>query len=660
MYKEEVYPIEVAWKECVTHKQINEDVVNHIVSRSWSRCLENNLNPYKLKKKRLTDNQLQKALARKRQLIHVAKPFMEKIYQFVAGSGFVVVLLDNDCNILELVGDKNVISSHDHLAIGENWSEEFKGTNAMGTVLMEKEPLQIYAQEHFCKMNHGLTCSAAPIMNADKQLEGILDISGDYRQVHAHTLGMVVSAVAAIEKQLELELANENIIYAYEQLNAVVDAMSDGLISFDKKGEIIKINAPANQILGLKKDAALGKTLKQVFQTDFITKTILKDLEMLNDYEVFVDTPSGQQQITLSARAIKGPYGKISGGVMTITEIKQIRKLVTRMTGAQASFSFDDAIGNSQAFKKVVELAKQTVSSNSSVMLYGESGTGKEVFAQAIHNQSTCANGPFIAVNCAAMPRELIQSELFGYEEGAFTGAKKGGRPGKFELANGGTIFLDEIGDMPLEVQAILLRVLQEKRINRLGSIRSIPVDCRIIAATNKDLYKQITRGYFRLDLFYRLNVITITIPPLRKRKEDILQLSKHFLTNFSRQFNREDMSLSPEVESILLRYWWPGNVRELQNAMERAVNVCPGKVIEPEYLPEKLQRVSDEKQHDSQPALSLEEAEKQTIMRALYFYRGNITSAAGVLGIGRNTLYRKLKSYGIDLQELNEEFKNP
>lgn len=649
----------MAWKECVTQKQVNNKIVNHIVSKSWERCLENNLNPYKLRKKRLTDNQLQNILAQKRQLIQVAKPFMEKIYQFVAGSGFVVVLLDNECNILDLVGDKKVIDSHEHLAIGENWSEEFKGTNAMGTVLMEKEPLQIYAQEHFCKMNHGLTCSAAPIMNADNQLEGILDISGDYRQVHAHTLGMVVSAVAAIEKQLELELANENIIYAYDHLNAVVDAMSDGLISFNKKGEIIKINAPANQILGLKKDTALGKTLKQLFQTDYITKTILKDQETLNDYEMFVDTPSGQQHITLSARSVKGPYGKVHGGVMTITEIKQIRKLVTRMTGAQARFSFDDAIGNSKAFSEVVELAKQTVSSNSSVMLYGESGTGKEVFAQAIHNQSTFSNGPFIAVNCAAMPRELIQSELFGYEEGAFTGAKKGGRPGKFELANGGTIFLDEIGDMPLEVQATLLRVLQEKRINRLGSIRSIPVDCRIIAATNKDLYKQITRGYFRLDLYYRLNVITITIPPLRKRKEDILHLANYFLMNFSRQFDREAMKLTPEVESILLRYWWPGNVRELQNAMERAVNVCNGNIIEPEHLPEKLQQVSERKHEVSQPALSLEEAEKQTILRALYFYRGNVTTAAEVLGIGRNTLYRKLKNYGIDLNELNQEFKN-
>lgn len=659
MHREQMNPVELAWKECVTQKYVNKDVVNHIVSRSWERCLEKNLNPYKLKKKRLTVSQLQKTLARKHQLIKAAKPFMDKIYQFVAGSGFVVVLLDNECNILKLVGDENVIDSHEHLAIGENWSEEFKGTNAMGTVLMENEPLQIYAQEHFCKLNHGLTCSAAPIMNADKQLEGILDISGDYRQVHAHTLGMVVSAVTAIEKQMELELANENIIYAYEHLNAVVDAMSDGLISFDKKGEIIKISATANQILGLTKDAALGKTLKQLFQTDYITKAILKDQEFLNDYEMFVDTPSGQQHITLSARAIKGPLGKIRGGVMTITEIKQIRKLVTRMTGAQASFSFDDAIGSSRAFNEVVELAKQTVSSNSSVMLYGESGTGKEVFAQAIHNQSTCASGPFIAINCAAMPRELIQSELFGYEEGAFTGAKKGGRPVKFELANGGTIFLDEVGDMPLEVQATLLRVLQEKRINRLGSIRSIPVDCRIIAATNKDLYKQITRGYFRLDLYYRLNVITITIPPLRKRKEDILQLANYFLMNFSRQFNRNNMTLSQEVESILLRYWWPGNVRELQNAMERAVNVCLGMVIEPVHLPEKLQQISDQKHQDSQPTLSLEEAEKQTIMRALYFYRGNITNAAGVLGIGRNTLYRKLKSFGIDLEVLNQEFKN-
>ena len=659
MKKENITLVYQAWRQCVETGQVNSSLINQIISKSWERCLKYKTSPYQAERYCLTEKQLQKALIVNQKLIEVALPFMQKIYQFVAGSGFVVVLLDNNCNILELVGDKGVLESHPHLAKGENWREEYKGTNAMGTMLLERKPIQIYAKEHFCQINHSLTCSAAPIMDANQKLIGILDISGDYKYVHAHTLGMVVAAVGAIENQLGLEQANEKVNMAYEQLNAVVDAMSDGLISFDDTGRIIRINATAKKILGVKGDSALGQELRNVLHTNYIEQSILIENGILNDHEMLLDIPSGQIHFTTSARAIKGVQGRVCGGVMTMREIKQIRKLVTRMTGAQARFSFDDIIGNSKPLEEAIKLAKQTATSNSSIMLYGESGTGKEIFAQAIHNKSLYYNGPFIAINCAAIPRELIESELFGYEEGAFTGAKKGGRPGKFELASGGTIFLDEIGDMPLETQATLLRVLQEKHINRLGGVKSVPVDCRIIAATNKDLYKQVNKGYFRLDLYYRLNVITITIPPLRERQGDILELAKYFIDKLSSQLDKQELTLSTQVEELLLSYWWPGNVRELQNAMERAINVVTGQCIYPQHLPEKIKRIKEGKKRRDSQALSLEEAEKQTILRAIFFFRGNISRAADGLGIGRNTLYRKLKNYGIDLEELTREFQS-
>jgi len=301
--------------------------------------------------------------------------------------------------------------------------------------------------------------------------------------------------------------------------------------------------------------------------------------------------------------------------------------------------------------------------------LYGESGTGKEIFAQAIHNKSSRQDGPFIAVNCGAIPRELIASELFGYEDGSFTGARKGGKEGKFEIASGGTLFLDEIGDMPLEQQIALLRVLQERKITHVGGHKEIAIDIRIICATHKSLPEQIALGNFRQDLYYRLNVVPITIPPLRERGRDILLLFNYFLEKLN-VFPKRNFILDSKVNERLLEYPWPGNVRELQNTAERIVSLVQGSVIMPEHLPREIQffnHFNHFNQANALPEIPMESApaplnggkahfrqmrteiEKREILFWLKASSGNVSFTAKKIGISRNTLYRKMKTYGID-----------
>jgi transcriptional regulator with PAS, ATPase and Fis domain len=313
------------------------------------------------------------------------------------------------------------------------------------------------------------------------------------------------------------------------------------------------------------------------------------------------------------------------------------------------SYSLSDIIGNSPQITETKRLSSIAARSDSTVLLQGESGTGKEMFAQAIHNASSRFTGPFIPINCGAIPMNLLESELFGYEDGAFTGAKKGGQPGKFEQARGGTIFLDEIGEMPLNFQVSLLRILQEKQVTRVGGTTPIPLDVRVIAASNKDLESEVQEGNFRLDLYYRLNVLTIDIPALRERKEDIIALTQHFLDKLTGKLGIYTMTIDPALGEWLQNYTWPGNVRELFNILERAVNFAEKDVLSCEDLPANLRKTtfaSDSKND----VLTLKDREFYIISEALAKADGNMSQAAKLLGIGRNTLYRKMQKYSINV----------
>ncbi len=338
---------------------------------------------------------------------------------------------------------------------------------------------------------------------------------------------------------------------------------------------------------------------------------------------------------------------------MAFRSIEKVYQLVNKYTGMEARYTFDDIIGKSKIMRQAIDYAETIANSPSTILIEGESGTGKEVFAQSIHNASNRKNGAFVAINCAAISENLIESELFGYEHGAFTGAKKGGHPGKFELANNGTLFLDEIGDMKPDMQVKLLRAIQESSITRVGGDKVIPIDVRIIAATNKNLQNEVEKGNFRMDLFYRISVIPLYIPSLKERKGDIPSLIKFFLNQKSLKLHKDIPHMGYSDLQQLLDYDWPGNVRELENYIEQLVNFNGKISLDSFHIlkheKDKVQYENNNVNIEAIPDLTLQEIEKRHIFMAIKKHSGNMTKVAKILGIGRNTLYQKLKKYNIN-----------
>ncbi len=468
-------------------------------------------------------------------------------------------------------------------------------------------------------------------------------------------------------QEKELQIEQQALRNIHNELSNVFDTMSDGVIVLDVQGRVSQCNPAARNITGYADEALIGIHVVDLFSGKApYTLKLLQTGQPFYDKEILLDAKHRQIHATASGKPIFDEFNQVSGVTIILRPIEQVHQLVNTLTGAQATFTFDCIIGEDKQLKKSIKLGMMAGTNDSNVLLQAESGTGKEIFAQAIHNYSLRKNGPFVALNCAALPRELISSELFGYAEGAFTGAKRGGRPGKFEFANGGTLLLDEIGDMPLEQQATLLRAIQEKAILRIGSNTLIKVDARIIAATNQDLLSLVEQGRFRADLYYRLNVINIFISPLRERRKDIELLFRHFLKHMAPKFNRHITRIDPAVIKCLENYDWPGNVRELQNVVERILLVAEEEQITIDHLPLEIAGAaigysgivieSSPGDTNSTPMLSNRNArkiyalehEKERIIRALNMHGGNVTQASIELNISRNTLYRKMKTLNI------------
>ncbi|MBP2637620.1 MAG: acoR 1 [Firmicutes bacterium] len=636
---------------------------------SWVRCDQARVNPLDERVHHQLDNaSLQVMLRKNRELITIAKPFMDNLYQIVTGSGFVVVLTDVRGYIMEILGDEDTLTNPMTVSFfqGASWSEEEAGTNAIGTALFAQKPIQVSGSEHYCRKHHCLTCSAAPIFDERGTLIGVLDVSGKSTAAHLHTLGMAVAAAEAIMAQLNIRKKNKELRVINHRLTNIFNTMSDGVIMVDSSGVVSELNPIAKKILGLatqKSQNVLGVQVERLLgsSSSFIRRMLMCK-ESCADTEIMLDIGGTVSHFWASGEPVTDELGIVTGGVIILRPIKRIQSLVNKFSGNYGTLQFSDIVGESKAILEAVRIASLAATSIANVLLQGESGTGKEIFAQAIHNRSDRSTGPFIAVNCGAIPRELIGSELFGYAEGAFTGAKRGGKAGKFELACGGTLFLDEIGDMPLEQQVALLRVLQERKVSRIGSDKVIPVDVRVICATNKNLIKEVDKGTFRKDLYYRLNVISITIPPLRERSEDIVALFNYFLEKQDKHCR--NFTVSPEVVKHIIRYEWPGNVRELQNVVERIVSLTEGRTVTLENLPKEIREwqpdaVAVVNSLHSEPGafafslreerrLLMEEQERQEILAQLSSHRGNVSLTARSLGVSRNTLYRKMKLYEI------------
>lgn len=429
-----------------------------------------------------------------------------------------------------------------------------------------------------------------------------------------------------------------------QYIETIIDTISTGIFTTGPRGYFKTINRVASEILGLSKEDILGIHISDIINDWENVQRSIDKRKIYLEEEAFINGRKGKIHCILSAYPImESNELKCEGVVCTITEIESVRNLANKVMGKQVFYTFDKIIGQNKEFLNIINYAKEISNSPSTVLITGESGTGKEVFAQSIHNESNRRNATFIAINCGALPKDLIESELFGYEDGAFTGAIKGGRQGKFELADGGTLFLDEIGEMTLDMQIKLLRVLEKGKLFRIGGTREIQVDVRIIAATNRDLKRSIANGQFREDLFYRLNVLPLKLLPLRQRKEDIPLLINYFAKMKSLKLNKKPVELSEDLVKEMTSYSWPGNIRELENVVERIVN---SQNISMWQITDTTKPVNVEVAITENK--SLEDVEREHIKKVINSYNGNISKAAEILGIGRNTLYRKIKKFNI------------
>jgi transcriptional regulator with PAS, ATPase and Fis domain len=433
-----------------------------------------------------------------------------------------------------------------------------------------------------------------------------------------------------------------------------LEAISDGVLSLDRHGQVTSINQVAARILNVPSQRTSRTAAPNLKLADLSDLGFLRaNLEKGEDLDGRV-TRIGPGEYLVNARVVRSDAGEPAGVVATFAEMKRVQSIAQRIVGSHARYSFGDLIGQAPALRRRLQLAEAAARSDSSVLITGESGTGKEVLAQAIHNASARASGPFVGINCSAIPRELLESELFGYEGGAFTGARKGGQPGKFELAEGGTILLDEIGDMPIEMQAKLLRVLQERRVHRIGGSREVTLDARVIATTNRELDETVARGHFRSDLLFRLKVIHIQLPPLRERTSDIPVLVEHFLGLFAARLGKNCRTLAPHVMDAFARYPWPGNIRELENVLEGEVNLAEEVQTVLDQIPDALKARRPAMPNTAAAggtvsAITFDEAEKELLVQALSRHAGSIPDVAKTLGVSRGTVYNKLRRFSID-----------
>jgi PAS domain S-box-containing protein len=433
----------------------------------------------------------------------------------------------------------------------------------------------------------------------------------------------------------------------------ILDSINEGVFTVDPEWNITSFNQAAEWITGVRRREAIGRPCWEVFRADIcenscaLKRTLSSGKPVVNATARIVDCLGRQVPVRLSTALLKDESGLVMGGVETFQDLSQVEQLQKEL---QKQYTFEDIVGRSPAMRRLFEILPQIAESSSTVLIEGPSGTGKELFARAIHNLSPRKNNRFVAVSCAALPDTLLESELFGHRAGAFTDARRD-KPGRFALADGGTIFLDEIGDISPAMQARLLRVLQERVIEPLGSVEPVKVDVRVVAATNKDLASLVREGRFRNDLYYRIRVIHLQLPGLRQRREDIPLLVDHLVARFTRRQGKEITGVSEAVMARLLEYEYPGNVRELENIIEQAFVLCSGGTIELHHLPPELRMVPPAGPDRVSPT-SLRSMEKQVITETLRRCRGNRGKTAGALGIHPSTLYRRIRVLGIEVPE--------
>lgn len=533
------------------------------------------------------------------------------------------------------------------ISLGVCMAEPMIGCNAIGLALKHLKTITTHGNEHFLNCLKEFTMVAVPIERNKKRLGcvGFILPASENINIKIDIMeNALKNAVYASIKMLEAKNINDDIYLLNHFLNQ--GDIQNGLLVINKSLNVIEMNRPAELIMQLNKSKVIGHSIEEFTPLGSFKNAFIKSPKNI---ELIFSNPWGKKYIAAQIAPVISDNKHCAGWILSFSpsnnKLKSTKKFPAR-------FEFNDIIGNNKLFMRSINLAKAITASPSNVLITGESGTGKELFAQSIHYASQFKNGPLVSINCAAIPHELMESELFGYVEGAFTGAQKGGSRGKFLSANNGTIFLDEIGDMPLALQARLLKVLQDRVVIPVGGNKCTPINIRVISATNQNLEDLVEKKQFRLDLFYRLNVINIQIPPLRERQDDVALLARYFLKKHSLILGKDISNIDHEALSCLERYPWPGNVRELENVIEMATNLAQSKEITIAHLPSKIINSQNTAPLavDEQAILPLdqvlEKVEEQHIAYALQYCSGNISHTASALKITRATLYRKIEKF--------------
>jgi transcriptional regulator of acetoin/glycerol metabolism len=610
------------WKRFVSEGVLDSARLSKRIAESWHRCKEAYVNPYLEKGKHiLTSEILQSQKEKNALLLDIAAPYLNKVEKAAKELGMMALLIDAEGYVLSITGNSGVIEDARRINFveGVQWTEQEIGTNAIGTALQAKEAIMVTGTEHYSVSSHRWCCAAAPMFHDDGSLIGILDLSCPIDRAHPYMLGMAISVAYSIERELSIR-AHQDETELIQQSMDLLESDKDILVCSTKHAV-----------------AGASKSIRHMIPNWSNIK--VKDVM---DYGFYV-----QMEVPVFSQRT----GKRIGKTMYLrrTPVKNAFLL----SRASIPFSFKGESGISQSFQNTLNELRRVTPTDANVYISGETGTGKEVIARSIHENSLRKNGPFVAVNCGAIPKELIESELFGYAEGSFTGARRQGYKGKFEQANNGTLFLDEIGELPLSMQVALLRVLQERKVTPIGSTKDIPLNVRIVTATHKDLRSLVNNGQIREDLFYRLYVYPIHVPALRERKEDIPYLVRYFCEQHDWH-----VKLPPSFFHRLSQYNWPGNIRELFNFLERLRIFSQGEAPDAFDILQAMDAISLSQASTKQPspqhetevqALNAREIiQKEMMIEALRKTNGNVSLAAKMIGVPRSTFYKRLQRYNL------------
>ncbi|KPL83321.1 hypothetical protein SE15_08450 [Thermanaerothrix daxensis] len=627
--------------------------VRPIIAASWRRCWAR-VDPYtSLKPPRLSDQHLFSMQVNYFELMAIARPVMEDIYQYIENSNSAVLFTNSVGYLLDWVGDPGMLATLESMQIepGTLLAESELGTNAIGVALLEREPVQVVGYEHFCQPLHDFGWAAAPVFDISGKLLGALGVVTRVSNFHPYALGMVVAGARAIEAQRQSDQLLEEQNSQLAGINAILASINEGILAWNTEGIVIHANPTAAEILKVPQESLMGAHLDAFVKFPPYVLDALHRQIPVSDLEVQLSVLGETVSCLLSLQYVRGRRG-LRAILAVLRPLKSLREYVQRQVGSP-TFDLQNLIGESPAIRRVRRLARSAAAARGCVLIRGESGTGKNLLARAIHYHSPRSHGPFVVFACTAVPSELVLPELLGVERGVGEGIS---HASKFELADGGTLFFQDVEALPLEAQSVLLNYLELGIIQRIGSRKPIEVDVRIIASSSANLEHLVAEGNFRADLFYRLSLFEIVLPPLRERKQDLELLIEQVLQRLARQLGHP-LSLSKDTLAILRAHSWPGNVRELESVLTRAaVQASPSQIIMPAHLPP-LQTSTDAGVPMWMPNLPrLEEIERQAILQAAQQCHGNVSQMARLLGVGRTTLWRHLRRMNISLDSYRED----